>query len=64
MTRLTKPLLEAIHSALDAALAGEGFDGGDFDGLNREDFERALTWVAQEKARRAKRPRVARRPGQ
>lgn len=48
-TRLTKPLLRAIEAALNAALAGE-FDGGDFDGLNREHFERALEWVEEKLA--------------
>lgn len=52
MTRLTKPLLLAIEAALDAALAGDGFDGGDFDGLNRDHFERASKWVSQELRRR------------
>lgn len=55
MPRLTKPLLEAIESALNAALAGDGFDGGDFDGMNPEHFQRALEWVAQEQQRRAER---------
>lgn len=40
--RLTKPLLEAMASALHAALVGGGFDGGDFDGKNPEHFKRAL----------------------
>lgn len=52
MPRLTKPLLDAMASALSAALAGEGFEGGDFDGMNRDDFERALDWVNQEALRR------------
>lgn len=43
--RLTQPLLEAIESALNSALAGEGFHGGDFDGQNPEHFQRALEWV-------------------
>lgn len=43
--RLTRPILDAIRAALNAALAGDGFDGGDFDGLNRDDFERALEWA-------------------
>lgn len=50
--RLTKPLLDAIGAALDAALAGEGFEGGDFDGMNRDHFERAREWVSQERERR------------
>lgn len=50
--RLTKPLLIAIEQALTAALAGEGFDGGDFNGLDRDHFERASTWVSQELRRR------------
>lgn len=50
--RLTAPLLEAMQSALQAALAGENFDGGDFDGLNPKHFERASDWVAQEMMRR------------
>jgi hypothetical protein len=44
--RLTKPLRDAIAQALEAALAGGGFDGGDFNGLNRADFERASYWIA------------------
>ncbi len=51
--RLTKPLLEAMWQALNAALVGAGFDGGDFDGQNPEHFRRALDWVEQEQARRA-----------
>ena len=51
--RLTKPLLLAIEAALDAALAGEGFDGGDFADQDRDHFERASQWVAQELKRRA-----------
>ena len=41
---LTRPLLIAIAAALTAALAGE-FKGGDFDGMDREHFERALAGV-------------------
>lgn len=52
--RLTKPLLEAMSNALSAALAGEGFDGGDFDGQDPHHFERAQEWVMAELARRAK----------
>jgi hypothetical protein len=51
--RLTEPLLEAMDSALRAALAGDGFDDGDFAGDNREHFERARSWIAQERAKRA-----------
>jgi hypothetical protein len=50
--RLTRPLLEAIGAAFDAALAGEGFDGGDFDGMDREAFERARKWVREQQAAR------------
>lgn len=46
--KLTKPLLRAMRAALNAALAGAGFDGGDFDGENVEHFERALAWVEKE----------------
>lgn len=46
--RLTRPMLDAIAAALDAALAGDGFDGGDFDGMNIEHFERAREWVEEE----------------
>jgi hypothetical protein len=53
VVRLTKPLLAAMDAALRAALAGEGFDGGDFDGMDPEHFRRALEWVAQEEKRRA-----------
>ena len=54
MPRLTKPLLEAIRSALDAALAGggESFNGGDFEGENIEHYERALNWATDELIRR------------
>lgn len=46
--RLTKPLLEAIGAALDAALAGEGFEGGDFAGMNPKHFERAREWASEQ----------------
>lgn len=59
--RLTAPLLDAIENALRAANAGDDFDGGDFDGLNREDFELAETWAAQERWRRE--ARAAKRKG-
>ena len=45
--RLTKPLLSAIEAALNAALAGDGFNGGDFDGMDRAAFERAQEWVEE-----------------
>ena len=48
--RLTKPLLNAIAAALDAALAG-GFEG-DFAGMNPEHFERAREWVDEQIAKR------------
>jgi hypothetical protein len=51
--RLTKPLLAAMRAALHAALAGEGFDGGDFDGMDPKAFERALSWVEEQQDRRA-----------
>jgi len=57
--RLTKPLLEAMAASLHAALAGAGFDGGDFDGKNPEHFRRALEWVYEEQWRRQKRKKVA-----
>ncbi|GLS18541.1 hypothetical protein GCM10007874_15580 [Labrys miyagiensis] len=44
MARLTKPLLHAVAPAPDAALAGDGFGGGDFDGQNERDFIRACEW--------------------
>ena len=54
--KLTSPMLGAIRAALNAALAGDGFDGGDFDGLDREHFERADKWVRQQiDKRKAKR---------
>jgi hypothetical protein len=53
MTRLTRPLLEAIAAALDAALAGDGFDGGDFSGMDHKPFERAREWVSEQLAKRA-----------
>lgn len=55
MTRLTLARLYAIGAALEAALAGAGFDGGDFDGLDRREFERALEWVNEEVVRRKRR---------
>lgn len=56
MARLTKPLLDAMATALDAALAGEGFTDGDFEGMDRTHFERALDWVRQEQQRRGAAP--------
>lgn len=56
MRRLTKPLLEAMAVALSAALAGD-FEGGDFDGMDREAFERALDWVWERQAVRLERKR-------
>lgn len=55
MPRLTMPLLKSIRSALAAALAGEGFDGGDFDGEDPRAFQRALDWVNAEMERRQQR---------
>lgn len=54
MMRLTKPLLKAMAAALDAALAGDGFDGGDFDGMDREHFERAREWIDEQQLKRRK----------
>lgn len=51
-TRLTKPLLDALAAALDAALAGDGFDGGDFAGMDPKHFERARGWVEEQIAKR------------
>ena len=45
---LSRKLLSAIGAALDAALAGDGFDGGDFAGLDHRDFEVAREWVTSE----------------
>lgn len=45
-------MIDAIESALNAAMAGDGFDGGDFYGQNQEAFERASEWVFQERQRR------------
>lgn len=58
MPRLTKPLLNAIAAALDSALAGEGFDGGDFDGMDKEHFERARDWVSEKLSKRASKPQA------
>lgn len=52
MPRLTRPLLKAIWAALDAALAGDGFDGGDFAGMNPDYFRRAQEWAEAQMARR------------
>jgi hypothetical protein len=49
--RLTLPKLDAMHAALEAALAGDGFNGGDFDRLKPKDFEAARDWVAQQIAK-------------
>lgn len=51
-TNLTLKRLYAIGAALDAALAGAGFDGGDFDGMDARDFELARIWVDEQIARR------------
>ena len=50
--RLTEPLLTAMENALCAALAGGGFEDGDFAGEDPEHFERARKWITQERARR------------
>lgn len=50
--RLTEPLLTAMENALCAALAGGGFEDGDFAGEDPEHFERAHKWITQERARR------------
>jgi hypothetical protein len=50
--RLTKRMLEAMASAINSALAGEGWNGGDFDGMDHEEFERAAEWIDQQIARR------------
>lgn len=52
--RLTKKMLDAMHSALNSALAGEGWDGGDFDGMDPRQFERAVEWIRQELKRRSR----------
>jgi len=44
---LTAKEVNAIAAALDAALAGDGFNGGDFDGMDRAHFERAHTRVTE-----------------
>jgi hypothetical protein len=46
--KLTIAQLKAISAALNAALAGEGFDGGDFIGMEPEDFESALVAIEAE----------------
>lgn len=53
--KLTRPLLDAMAAALDAALAGDGFTGGDFNGMRREHFERAREWIAQKRQKRGAR---------
>ena len=52
MARLTTPMLEAMRHALDAALAGGGFDGGDFTGEDPRHFHDALDWVSKELSKR------------
>lgn len=51
--RLTPSKLRAMQSALIAALAGEGFDGGDFADDDPDDFKSALRWVTQQLNHRA-----------
>lgn len=55
MPKLTRPLLTAMEHAINTALAGTGFDGGDFDGENQDHYERALEWVREQKQKRAER---------
>jgi len=55
MPKLTRPLLEAMRSALSSALAGEGFDDGDFANGNPDHFQRALDWANKELEKRAER---------
>jgi hypothetical protein len=52
MRRLNLKKLEAMRRALHAALAGAGFDGGDFDGEDPKDYEAALDWVLEQIAKR------------
>jgi hypothetical protein len=60
MKTVSTKIRMAIEAALNAALAGDGFDGGDFDSLNRDDFEAALKWIGTHKPR--KRPVKRQRP--
>lgn len=54
--RLTIAMLEAMQSAICSALAGDGFDGGDFAGMRESDFDNASIWIAEQlRKRRAKR---------
>lgn len=46
--RLTLAMLEAIYTALDAALAGDGFERGDFNGMDPNQFERARAWAEEQ----------------
>ena len=50
---LSAEILNAISASIDAALAGDGFDGGDFDGMDPEHFEQASSWVEQAVANRS-----------
>jgi len=50
--RLTLAMLDAMSSALNSALAGDGFNGGDFDGKDEEVFAAAREWVFEERVRR------------
>lgn len=49
--KLTKKMLEAMAAALDAAEASDGFNGGDFDGMDPQQFTYARTWVKEELAK-------------
>jgi hypothetical protein len=51
-----------MSSALKAALAGKGFDGGDFNGQDRDHFERALRWVEKEQHKRTRTKESSFRP--
>jgi len=55
--KLTQKMLDAMGSALDAALAGDGFNGGDFDGLDPDVFSDAVAWITEETGRRRRRKR-------
>lgn len=53
---LSVNMLLALRAAIDAALAGDGFNGGDFDGMDIADFIAASEWLDQEISNRATAP--------
>lgn len=59
MSRLTKPLLEAMAEALVHRLAGEIGDESPYEeGIPQEHYDRALDWVCEQQRKRESRRHV------